>query len=65
MNSDRIRAIVENAEISNRLYLIKNGIPFDVAMSLQEHEVLAYAIIFGKIDGGKWDWSSMSWSTDS
>ena len=61
MNSNRIRAIVENPEFSNRLYLVKNHIPFDVAFSLEDHEVMAYAIVLGIIDGGKWSWASMSW----
>jgi hypothetical protein len=64
MNSDLIRALVEDAELANRLYLVKNNVPFDVAMSLEEHETMAYAIVFGTFDGGEWDWAAMRWKKD-
>jgi len=31
-------------------WLIKNGIPFDVAWSYEEHEVMAHAIIFSEFN---------------
>ncbi|WP_435018495.1 hypothetical protein TA3x_000469 [Tundrisphaera sp. TA3] len=61
---DKIRALVENGELNNRLYLVKNNVDFDVAFSLEDHQVTAWAIIFGRMDGGEWDWASMSWKTD-
>ena len=60
----KAKAIADNGEIRNRLYLVKNNVPFDVAMSLEEHEVLAYAIIFGELDGGTWNWSTGQWDKD-
>lgn len=65
MNRDKVQALVENGELCNRLYLVKNNVPFDVAMSLEEHEAMAYAIVFGTLDGGRWNWSAMRWETDS
>jgi hypothetical protein len=40
---------------------VKNGIPYDVAMSLEVDEVMAHGIIFGEMEGNKWDWSRMRW----
>lgn len=61
---EKIKALVDSAELNNILYLIKNGIPFDVAFSLPEVELTAYAIILGRIDGGKWNWDRMTWDDD-
>jgi hypothetical protein len=36
-------------------------VPFDVAFSLQPHEVTAWTIIFGEMDGGVWDFDAMAW----
>jgi hypothetical protein len=44
------------------LWLVKNGVPFDVAFSLDETDRLAYAIILGKFEGGEWDFSRMRWA---
>jgi len=40
---------------------IKNGVPFDVAHSLSEGELLGYAITFAQLDNGNktWDWDNM------
>ncbi len=58
---DVIRRIVEDPELRNCLYLVKNGVPFDVAFSLKPHEATAWVIIFGEIDGSFFDWNAMQW----
>ena len=42
-------------------WIIRNGVPFDVAHSLDESELLAYTISFAKFENGgqTWDWNSM------
>ena len=40
---------------------MKNGVPFDVAMSLPELERAAFAISFGEIDGGVFNFETMRW----
>jgi hypothetical protein len=42
-------------------WAIKNGVPFDVAHSLEEGELLAYWIVFGQLQNGnqEWDWGRM------
>jgi hypothetical protein len=40
---------------------VKNGVPFDVAVSWEAHERLAWGVTFGELDGGSFDWSAMRW----
>lgn len=40
---------------------MKNGVPFDVAWSVEDEEAMAWAIIFGQMDGNQWDWNLMRW----
>jgi hypothetical protein len=46
-----------------RLWLIHNGVPYDVAFALSDAEALAHAIIFGMIQGKKWDWATMEFTS--
>ena len=41
---------------------MKNGVPFDVAMSLDETDRMAYAVIFGEIEGNVFDWRAGRWT---
>lgn len=43
------------------LYLVKNGIPYDIAMNLDAVERDAFMIIFGTLDGSEFDWRSAKW----
>jgi hypothetical protein len=43
------------------LSLVRNGVPFDVAFSLDPLDRMAYNIIFGELDGNVWSWSRMRW----
>ncbi len=47
------------------LYLVKNGIPFDVAASLDDEERLAWSVIFGEFEGGHFEWETLSWKKES
>lgn len=44
-----------------RRYLVRNGVPYDVAYSLPDDEVMSECIAFGILDGGEWDWTKMKW----
>jgi hypothetical protein len=46
------------------LYLVRNGVPFDVAFSLSVSERLAWIVALGCLDGREFDWSTMRWSDD-
>ena len=43
------------------LYLIRNGVPFDVAFSLSATERAAYVIALGTLGGHTFDWSAFEW----
>ena len=43
------------------LYLVRNGVPFDVAFSLDPRERLAWVVIMGRLAGGVFDWSTETW----
>ena len=43
------------------LYLVRNGVPFDVAFSLDPDERLAWVVVFGTLDGGEFDWQAREW----
>lgn len=43
------------------LWLVKNGVPYDIAMTLDDAERLAYAVIFGQFEGSVFDWTRGQW----
>ncbi len=42
------------------LWLVRNGIPFDVAFALDDVTRAAWCIVFSEMDGAEFDWSAMS-----
>jgi hypothetical protein len=43
------------------LYLVRNGVPFDVAFSLPVDERLAWVVVMGRFDGFDYDWGARRW----
>jgi hypothetical protein len=43
------------------LYLIRHGVPFDVAFSLTANDRAAFVIACGTLDGHSFDWSRFDW----
>lgn len=43
------------------LYLVHNGVPFDVAFSLDARERLHWVVTIGRIHGGQFDWTREEW----
>lgn len=43
------------------LYLLRNGVPFDIAFSLPPEERLAWIVAFGQLDGERFDFTRMEW----
>jgi hypothetical protein len=41
------------------LWLVKNGVPFDVAFSLDDVMRTAWAIMFSEMQGAQFNWQSM------
>jgi hypothetical protein len=40
---------------------VKNGVPYDVAMSLGPEEKLAHCVVLGEDGYNSFDWNSLSW----
>lgn len=45
----------------DNLYLVQNGVPFDIAFSLPDDERLAFVVALGTLNGREFDWSTQSW----
>ena len=58
-----LRALTKSADLVDSLYLVRNGVPFDVAFSLEEAERRAWIVVIGELDGMAWDWGAMQWRT--
>lgn len=43
------------------LYLVKNGVPFDIAFSLPKAWRRAFVVALGEMAGGRYDWDSLGW----
>ena len=42
------------------MWLIRNGIPYDVAWEMDEVDLLAHVVGFSEIENGPWDWDTMA-----
>ena len=54
--------MAESADLVDGLYLVRNGIPFDVAFSLDQGERTAWIVAIGTLDGKQWDWRAGQWT---
>ena len=54
--------MTRSAELVDSLFLVRNGVPFDVAFSLGGDERTAWIVAMGKMDGRVWDWGAMRWT---
>lgn len=50
--------------LRSALALVSQGIPFDVAFALEIEERLAWTVILGEINGGKFNWEARRWERD-
>jgi len=41
------------------LWLVRNGIPFDVAFTLPDVERTAFSIVFSELEGNEFDYNAM------
>ena len=41
------------------MWLVRSGVPFDVAFGMDETMRAAFCIVFSEMDGNKFNWSSM------
>jgi len=50
-----------DAGFNNALWLVKNGVPYDVAFNMGEADILAHMIVFASFEGTNFDWRRMRW----
>jgi hypothetical protein len=43
------------------LYLVRCGVPYDVAFGLDDAARMAYTVVFGMLDGLNFDWKRLRW----
>ena len=51
-----------SADLVDSLYLVRNGVPFDVAFSLDQDERTAWIITLGELSGRTYNWGAMRWT---
>jgi hypothetical protein len=47
--------------LRDALYLVSKGVPYGKAMRMSPARRLAYVVIFGELEGGKWDQARGRW----
>lgn len=40
---------------------MKYGVPYDVALSMDDDMRLAHCVILGRLEGSEWSWKEMRW----
>ena len=55
------RKLSRHPDLVDCLYLVRNGVPFDVAFCLPADERLAWVVALGTLGGGEFDFVSMRW----
>lgn len=55
------RILSQDPDLVDCLFLVKNGVPFDVAFSLDAVERLAWVVVFGEFSGLHFNWETRSW----
>lgn len=43
------------------MWLVKNGVPYDVAFEMSDAERLAHVVVLGEFEGNKFDWRRVRW----
>jgi hypothetical protein len=51
----------QDANLVDCLFLVMNGIPFDVAFSLDDDERLAWVVVIGTLKGRTYNWFTREW----
>ena len=58
---EQARQFADDPETVECLWLVRNGVPFDVAFSLDSTERLGWVVIFGRFEGGAFNWTAGRW----
>ena len=53
--------LARHPDLIDSLYLVRNGVPFDVAFSLPVDERNAFILALGTLEGREFDWHRLCW----
>jgi hypothetical protein len=56
-----LQACTGEGRLRDALFLVRNGVPFDVAFSLSDFERTVWVIIMGELEGFVRDYSTGDW----
>lgn len=51
-----------HSDLLDCLYLVQNGVPFDVAFSLDAATRTEWVVGFGTLAGREYDWAAQRWA---
>lgn len=57
--------MIRSAPIREALFLVRNGVPFDVAFQLDDAMRAGWCIVFSEMDGATFDTRSMTFREES
>jgi hypothetical protein len=55
------KKLAEHPELIECLWLVKSGVPYDVAFSLLPEERFAYVVVMARFEGSEFLWDQMRW----
>lgn len=61
MEPAALHRYTQQADLRDSLFLVRNGVPFDVAFSLGGFERRAWVVVMGELDGLVWDYAAGVW----
>ena len=50
-----------STSFKDRMYLVKNGVPYDRVMAMETHELNAHIRVFGELEGNVWNEERGEW----
>lgn len=57
--------LAKDPELVDCLFLVKHGVPFDVAFCLDSETRTAWVVVMGELEGLKFDWATRTWQAPS
>ena len=58
----RRKKLAGDAGYRDLLWIVKNGVPWDLAETWTDEQVLAASIVLGELEGGaRFNWDSFQW----
>lgn len=56
-----LKACTSEPKLRDALFLVRNGVPFDIAFSLDDFDRKVWVIAIGELEGWVWDYGRNCW----